>query len=250
MSNESAIGSFFEGMALGARSKSILSRRDRGDDGDVPLPATIRQAKAETGEIDSGGPAKAVPLKSPDPVATDLAPHQRAFLNAVSDGESAGKYNVRYTPKGGAEFSDLSKHPGIFEPGPHGPSSAAGRYQFTKTTWDRLGGGDFSPENQDRRAWKLATMDYNARTGRDLDADLKSGGLTPKIMSVLQPTWTSFGAKGSQRIRAYESSLGRYANDGAPASKSIARPTEADEPGAIGIMGELFPASRSVMDMG
>lgn len=156
----------------------------------------------------AGGSAKA--YQTNDPVATDLAPHQRAFLNAVAGGESGGKYNIRYTPSGGTTFDDLSKHPAIYEPGPEGPSSAAGRYQFVKSTWDRLGGGDFSPENQDRKAWQLATQDYNARTGRDLDGDLQSGGLTPDIVKSLGPTWSAFKTNPERHIATYRDSLGRY----------------------------------------
>ena len=253
MSNESAIGAFLEGIGSGARAKSIMDRRDaRSKLDDMPLPEPTQTASLGPSNLDQGTGARATSMLSSDPVATDLAPHQRAFLNAIADGESAGKYNIRYTPKGGAEFSDLSRHPGIFEPGPEGPSSAAGRYQFTKTTWDRLGGGDFSPENQDRRAWSLATQDYKAHTGRDLDQDLRNDGLTPRVLKVLQPTWASFGSNSTSRINAYDSSLRRYMGDPATPSKSIA-PKEAETPkksGAISIMSELFPTPRSVLDMG
>lgn len=152
----------------------------------------------------------AKPFKVDDPAAEDLAPHQRAFLNAVSGGESGGAYNVRYTPRGPAYFNDLSAHPGIFEPGPHGKTSASGRYQFTKTTWDGMGGGDFSPANQDRMAWKLAQRDYGARTGRNLDSDLQAGGLTPQIMETLTPTWQAFKGNRGRHAATYRDSLGRY----------------------------------------
>jgi hypothetical protein len=119
---------------------------------------------------------------------------------------------VRYTPAGSAYFSDLSKHPAIFVAGPHGRTSAAGRYQFVKTTWDGLGGGDFSPASQDRAAWKLAQRDYRASSGRDLDADLKAGGLTPQILSTLTPTWQAFKGNRGRHIATYQESLARYAS--------------------------------------
>lgn len=154
------------------------------------------------------------PYKTNDPVATDLPPQARAFLNAIAGGESAGQYNIRYTPKGGATFSDLSRHPGILEPGPHGKSSAAGRYQFTQTTWNRLGGGDFSPANQDRRAWQLAQQDYSARTGRNLLADLQAGGLTNSMLSALTPTWQAFKGNRGRHIATYNDSLQRMVGRG------------------------------------
>ena len=158
----------------------------------------------------AGRDSLAKPFKVSDPVAEDLAPHQKAFLNAISGGESGGAYNVRYTPRGPAYFNDLSRHPGIMEPGPHGKTSASGRYQFTKTTWDGLGGGDFSPANQDRMAWRLAQRDYSARTGRNLDADLQAGGLTPQIMQALTPTWQAFKGNRGRHAATYRDSLGRY----------------------------------------
>lgn len=158
----------------------------------------------------AGRDSLAKPFKVSDPVAEDLAPHQKAFLNAISGGESGGAYNVRYTPRGPAYFNDLSQHPGIMEPGPHGKTSASGRYQFTKTTWDGLGGGDFSPANQDHRAWQLAQRDYGARTGRSLDADLQAGGLTPQIMQALTPTWQAFKGNRGRHAATYRDSLGRY----------------------------------------
>lgn len=152
--------------------------------------------------------------KTNDPVATDLPPQARAFLNAIAGGESGGQYNIRYTPKGGATFSDLSRHPGVMEPGPHGRSSAAGRYQFTRSTWDRLGGGDFSPASQDRRAWQLAQQDYSARTGRNLLSDLEAGGVTNAMLSALTPTWQAFKGNRGRHIATYNDSLQRMVGRG------------------------------------
>jgi muramidase (phage lysozyme) len=256
MSVEGGIGAFMEGLAGGMKSRQQSDRRD------AALALKLQeQQQQQMGALSSGDPNVSAPsapggggpLKVGDPVATDLAPHQRAFLNAISDGESGGKYNVRYTPSGGAIFDDLSKHPGIMERGPNGPSSAAGRYQFTKSTWDGMGGGSFAPENQDRRAWQLAQSDYKARTGGDLDSDLQKGGLTPQIMKALQPTWTSFGSNGSRHIAAYNDSLSRFASNSAPASdtpagKSIIRDTPTPKGGVIKIMSDLFPQSRGIAD--
>lgn len=153
-----------------------------------------------------------------DPAAEDLQPHEKALLNAISGPESAGRYNIRYTPKGGATFDETGEHPAIYEPTKEGKrSSAAGRYQFVKSTWDKIAGKDvpFTRENQDRMALKLARQDYQTRTGRNLDADLKANGLTPSIMRQLAPTWAGFGGAGgrSKALNIYQASLNRYSGD-------------------------------------
>ena len=101
--------------------------------------------------------------------------HQRAFLDTVADKE-AKDYNVIV---GGGTFDDYSKHPnkiGIFTA--YGPSTAAGKYQITKSTWDdvskKLGLTDFSPESQDKAALYLAQERYKQKTNRSLDDDLQS----------------------------------------------------------------------------
>jgi muramidase (phage lysozyme) len=145
----------------------------------------------------------------PDPVYGNLDATQKALLNAIAAPESAGAYNIRYTPKGGATFAGFDAHPGVFEPGPAGPSSAAGRYQFTKTTWDRMGGGEFTPENQDKRALALANQDYKARTGRDLMADIQANGFTPQIAQALGPTWRGLIDNPQKAIAAFQSTMQR-----------------------------------------
>ena len=168
--------------------------------------ASSSQAKGGGGS--SGGLAAAT-----DPANTSMPGYQRAFLNAIAGPESGGRYNVRYTPNGGATFDvSTGEHPRIYETRPDDgrKSSAAGRYQFTATTWDRLGGGAFTPERQDEMAWKLAVDDYGRRTGRDLTADLTKNGMTREILSALQPTWEGLGAGHSGIIDAYNNSLTRY----------------------------------------
>lgn len=166
-------------------------------------------------------PQVPTPPSSPSPVSLDLGgvghpaadtlpPVVKAFLNATAKGESNGKYNVRYSPKGDQIFSDYSQHPGIMEPGPAGPSSAAGRYQFTKTTWDNLGGGSFDPVSQDIRAWQLADQSYYAKTGRDLQTDLTQKGFTPQIARALSGTWPSFKGSYQADKAIFEKSLATY----------------------------------------
>nr|WP_210236223.1 hypothetical protein [Methylobacterium sp. L1A1] len=160
------------------------------------------------------GPGPVTPFKTDDPVAEGLLPHQKALLNGIAGPESNGRYNVRFTPRGGALFDGYGQHPGIAEMGPDGPSTAAGRYQFTKTTWDGMGGGDFSPANQDRRALQLAAQDYRSRTGRDLDADLKAEGFSPRIQTALAPTWTGLRGNQDRNAATFAESLARYGGTG------------------------------------
>lgn len=136
-----------------------------------------------------------------DVVAAGLTPWERGFLNATSAEESGGSYTVVY---GGHEITDFSDHPRIFSPSPNGPSSAAGRYQITASTWDDLvatyGKGvlpDFSPESQDRAAILLARERFNRQLGPgewDFDTIL-SRGTDEQILAVkkaLEPTWAAF----------------------------------------------------------
>lgn len=102
----------------------------------------------------------------------------QAVLNRIASGEASG-YNVLF---GGHKFGSYSDHPRVQiaipgRPGYH--STAAGRYQLLSSTWDtqarRLGLKDFSPENQDKAAWDLASRTYKQKTGRELEADQGEG---------------------------------------------------------------------------
>lgn len=206
-----------------------LRRREDGD-------GTTSPTRPAGGERRSGGTSSgrgAQPFQTDDPVATDMEPEARAFLNTIAGGESGGRYNVRYTPGGGTNFELNGQHPGIFEAGPAGPSSAAGRYQFTRTTWNRMGGGDFGPENQDRRAWQLAQQDYRTNTGRDLLGDLRSGGVTRDMLSSLRGTWAAFGSNADRHIATYNTSMDRYrASPAGPAGRAAEKPADGAAPAA------------------
>jgi len=126
----------------------------------------------------------------------EMEPHWQQFINRTYAGEGGmdenGKprYNIR---QGGKEtFNPEEGHPGPGKP-MGGESSAAGAGQFIHGTWNRITGGAPMTEGyQDAATKELAMQDYKARTGRDLDADLKEQGLSPPILKTLSPTWTSF----------------------------------------------------------
>lgn len=80
-------------------------------------------------------------------------PNVQKFLDFLGKAEGAD-YDVIV---GGKKFDDFSKHPRIVGlRTKEGPSTAAGKYQITKTTYDdfapKLGITDFSPRSQDRLA--------------------------------------------------------------------------------------------------
>ena len=154
-------------------------------------------------EIARSGGGTVGPATGEDVVAAGLLPHERGFLNAVSSRESGDKYNVRYNghDNAPATFDDFSDHPRIFVRRPDGRmSSAAGRYQFTATTWDQvsreLGLTSFSPENQDRAAIHLARKRYNAQRagGLTFDQALQSGNrdIILTVKQSLGETWEAF----------------------------------------------------------
>jgi muramidase (phage lysozyme) len=83
-------------------------------------------------------------------------PNVRQFLDFLGKAEGAD-YNVIV---GGRRFDDYSAHPGVVGLRTrYGPSTAAGKYQITKTTYNdiapKLGITDFSPASQDRIAVEL-----------------------------------------------------------------------------------------------
>lgn len=139
---------------------------------------------------------------TPDLADTTMSPEQSSFLRTLSKPESGGDYTRK---NGTGHFSDFSQFPeGI---GPGGTSSASGRYQFTSETWKeeaaKLGLHDFSPENQDRAAWDLASTEYKTKTGRDLQADLKSGGHDWDIEHALAGRWPSLIPTGKGNPNDY-----------------------------------------------
>ncbi|AWC21807.1 hypothetical protein CO731_01260 [Aminobacter sp. MSH1] len=118
--------------------------------------------------------------------ASGLPSEAYSLLGVIAGTESPG-YDVI---NGGSRFSSFSDHPR--QKGAGGTSTAAGRYQVVKGTWDRVAGAlglpDFSPISQDVAAWWLAQQDYKTRTGRDLTADLR-GGNYAEVRAGLGATW-------------------------------------------------------------
>jgi muramidase (phage lysozyme) len=131
----------------------------------------------------------------------EMDPHWQTLINRIYGGEGGydpsgqPRYNIR---QGGKETFDIEAgHPGK-RPAQGGVSSAAGAGQFINDTWNRVtGGAPMTKGYQDAATKELAAQDYKARTGRDLDADLREQGLAPNIIKTLSPTWTSLNGAPS-----------------------------------------------------
>ena len=162
--------------------------------------------------------------------STNISPQERALLDTIAIGNpnkegfwESPDYNTIVGQ--GGKFESFADHPRVFGTR---ESTAAGRYQFTKTTWDDVVTRfnkknpdnpitDFSPVNQDKAALFLASEDYRRRTGRDLQADLAN---PPSNMGELikyglggagnNTTWQIFQYKKAQEIQeAFETNYER-----------------------------------------
>lgn len=141
-------------------------------------------------------------------------PRVRAFLDMIARFESAGRYDVIY---GGGTFSDYSKHPAVrvpfFNPatGRQDYSTAAGRYQINKPTYDWIapivGVSDFSPNSQDRLAVALLLA-------RGALEDVIAGRFD-EALATASGTWASLpGSKSGQRQALYSVARAEYLKNG------------------------------------
>lgn len=151
-----------------------------------PVEGLISEQEAEEEYV--------APEITPAVSTSGLPVEAQAFLDAISSAEgTGGDYKIIV---GGKKFESFDQHPNIVGlKTKAGPSTAAGKYQITKQTWDDLQKQypeltDFSPENQDKAAFYLAADRYKRNTkGRDLLSDLQAGNTT-YLRENLQSTWT------------------------------------------------------------
>lgn len=142
------------------------------------------------------------------PVESATTPEVQALLDQVAVGESGGRYDVRYGGLGHGDktFTDMSQHPNVMEPTTGGKvSSAAGKYQFTKSTWDEMQQAradqgfnrlpDFSPKSQEEAGAFWVQEIYRRHGGDNLTNDLKRGKTDPALMAhiadIMHHEWTS-----------------------------------------------------------
>lgn len=149
-------------------------------------------------------------VESPLPLEMDGGdPYLRALMRTISASESntADPYRLLY---GGKRVSDLSGHPDECITIVNGPNvgnctTAAGRYQFLTTTWQREARNyhperpawyemwerpSFEPEFQDRvvHDWLADPEAW----GVDISVLLRDGE-TNEVLELLSGTWTSLG---------------------------------------------------------
>ena len=114
-------------------------------------------------------------------------PNVSKFLGLLSNAEGAGYGTV----VGGGSFGGFDQHPRVVGlRTADGPSTAAGRYQITKTTYDdvapKLGIKDFSPASQDRIAIELIRRNgaYDDVVNGDFQSAMKKlGGVWASLPS-------------------------------------------------------------------
>lgn len=171
---------------------------------------------------------------SPEELARD--PRVRAMLDVLGFTEGTGDnygrvvygtvlrapYNPDLVGRRNVTVTDFSRHPNILvrvRPGLN--STAAGRYQFLKGTWDGLGMRDFSPRSQDIAAVKLMQR-------RGMIEPLLRGDIRTAVFRGA-PEWASlptarggsyYGGQPARTIREietrYNASLERYQNGSTP----------------------------------
>lgn len=118
-------------------------------------------------------------------------PRVRKFLDLIAHTEGTEGNGYR-TAFGGGRLSSLSDHPRYSKTfkqknGKTNKTSAAGRYQFLRGTWDGLarqyGLKDFGPQSQDIAA--VALLAQNGALGRILKGDMQGA------VRKAGPTWAS-----------------------------------------------------------
>ena len=165
----------------------------------TPLPEKAPELMGATDYVASPLPLE---MKGGDP-------YLRALMRTISAAESNTKdpYRLLY---GGERVKDLKVHPDVCVPIVNGPNkddctTAAGRYQFLTSTWEREARfyhpdrpawyepweePSFEPVDQDKVVY--GWLADSAVWGTDLSALLREGQVTA-VLKILSGTWTSLG---------------------------------------------------------
>jgi muramidase (phage lysozyme) len=169
-------------------------------------------------------------------------PTRRAFLDTIA-GTEATKVDPYTGYYGGGHFRGFESHPNIRVPiaGTGDYSTAAGRYQITKGTWDDLvkahGYKDFSPQTQDEAAWQLAQDRY----GAGLQEALASGDpqKLAEVQAQLGSTWKglagqkNFADVYAQNLAAAQANPTAVASAGVEAAQPQISAQAADTAGSM-----------------
>jgi muramidase (phage lysozyme) len=242
----------------------------------VPVPKSYSRNAAGSGggQRGSGGGTDARP-EPPNTLASakEIPPEGRALLDAIAQNESNGRYDIivgmgteqglteedkaanraKGYDKAPVAFTDFSKHPGVRGMRtPRGFSTAAGRYQFTESTWNALKKKhsdltDFSPENQDKAAWYLIQERYKGDVLKDLQE-----GKVAEVGRQLNRTWTSLagGVETSQSDKGlaslYQKSLEKQvASTQAPVTPVLTPSDTGTQIGAASVAANEQPETET-----
>lgn len=152
-------------------------------------------------------------------------PNVHKVLDTIGYTEGTDKRHGYNTIVGGKRFDNVSQHPNIIGlRTKEGNSTAAGRYQITKTTWDdvapKLGLKEFTPQNQDRVAVYLMN-----RRGA-LNHVVK--GEFGHAINKLGNEWVSLPSGTSSQNKHSWADVGKVLNTGTQysANKNIYSPVE------------------------
>ncbi len=142
-------------------------------------------------------------------------PQVSAFLDTIAWAEGGISYQTLY---GGGSFSGFNTHPNRRVTAGGYTSTAAGRYQELKSTFDlhsrTLGTSDFSPHTQDLHA--LAEIEAKGALSKVLDGDLQ--GALQELGAKGRCAWAALPLAGCRQkmrsyadtLRVYQSALARY----------------------------------------
>lgn len=148
-------------------------------------------------------------------------PNVRKMLDliALSEGVRHG-YNTMF---GNTRINDLSKHPGVSKgfkqtDGKSNTTTAAGRYQFLKGTWNNLaskyGLSDFSARNQDIGA--LALIAEKGQLQNVLNGNLR------EAVSKLGGVWASLPSSNYKQNKHSWATIDQYLTNGTWNGKATA----------------------------
>lgn len=141
-------------------------------------------------------------------------PQIQAFLRVIRRGEGTAD-NAGYSRLfGGKQFSGFEWHPNILVKSGGYSSTAAGAYQFLKSTWDEtarlMGLTDFSPISQDLGA--LGRLAYRGAIN-----DILQGNFSAALNKTGKE-WASLpGSPYGQPTISYETALNTFVNNGGTA---------------------------------
>lgn len=214
--NEELLLKLYETLGLSSKGDFNTFKNEISSNKDLQLKAfdKLSEVKGKKGSFEDFSRDFGFTSTVSSTPSVKFAPMQEALLDAIGDVESPD-YNVI---TGGGRFDDYTKHPNIVGVvTEYGPSTAAGKYQFTKSTWDdiskKLDLKDFSPDSQRVAALYLAESEYKNRTGRSIYTDISSGKLE-NVRDVLGGTGAATVWQGLQGdaefANRFKSHLSRY----------------------------------------